>query len=205
MTDNDKKPTLEEIATRDLKDEFYQTVVGSNRGQDVSLYGALGKQGAEAAYEVLMNGDRVRKMIDGDYQTRLQIGKNRGLVGQPNRLTPYDVSFKIAEQIEQDKAILTLGELEGIVKGIDDGFEFVVPKKLRGMKFYKLREKLAEKKSKGMDPSEQEVDAINSYQILTKAYDRAVTFKAIKAGDFADLNEAGREISERYEPKKKAA
>ena len=206
--DKDKKPTLEEIAKRDLQDEFYQGIVGSNLGQDVSQYGELGKQGAEAAYETLMDGDKVRKIIGDDYQARLQKGKRLGIVGQPNRLTPYDVSSKIAEMLQNDRAILPLGDLEEIVKSIATGLEFSVPEKLRKYIPQKLYLKAGEAKASGEDGnglSEKEVDALNSYQILSQAYDRGVALRASQSGYFADLNQLGKQISEKYKPKEKSA
>lgn len=207
MTDNNKKPTLEEIAKRDLNDKFYQTVVGANLGQDVSQYGELGKQGAETTYETLMDGDRVRKMIDDDYQSRLQKGKRLGIIGQPNRLTPYDVSSKIAEMLNNDQAILTLGELEEIVKGVAPDVESI-PDVLKGYVPAKLHVKIAEAKEKEKPEdvlSEKEKYALIVYQELSKAYDRGLALMANRTGYFADINATLKQISKKYKPKKKAA
>jgi hypothetical protein len=64
--------------------------------------------------------------------------------------------------------------------------------------------KAAQKKEK-INPedalNEEEKDALNVYEFLSQAYNRGVALR--NCNYFADVNELGRMIKEKYEPKEK--
>ena len=198
-----------EHARLTLENKVFQNVLGSNNTRsNPFLYGQLGIQGAESSYLEAMNSKEANEVRTRLYSTKKEQGDRLGVYGEPS-VNNYDVSMDIIQQIESNKHILSLGELEGIVKGIagDLGYDFNVPNELKDYVPKNLIEKIqiaSLKAGKVVDPkevlSEQEFDALSVYQgILSQAYNRGVSLRT--ANYFGDLNGLGKQISEKYKPK----
>lgn len=211
MTKENKKAEQERIrkvAMGNLELGLFQNIAGSNSVQkNPFLYGQLGVQGAEDVYRNTMNGDQVRKLKDEEYNTKVKEGEALGIFGEPTYPTNYEASLKIAKILGESKMVLSLTDLEGIVKGVADGLEFKVPEDLSEYVPQELYSKVAKARASGEKEdglSEKEKDALIFYQILSQAYDRGIAYKAGKSGYFTDINEAAKKISEKYnKPKKK--
>ncbi len=199
MAKKNKAPTPVEQAVGILKDETYQTMVGSNLGQDVALYGTLGRDAVRQGYREVMNSDEVREIKDNDYQERLARGERNGIVGEPTPLTNYDVASNIAEMQAQSRRTINLGKLEEVVRGVaGDGFGFKVPAELRSFSFTQLAEKIAGKKNL----TKKEQEAFETFQLLEQEYNNSIAYNAIQTGRSTQLKAVGDELAEKYGRKK---
>ncbi|MEK6818959.1 MAG: hypothetical protein AABY10_03415 [Nanoarchaeota archaeon] len=205
-----------EHARKTLENKAFQGVVGSNNVRSNPLmYGELGIGSAQSTYEDVMNSSEANQVRTNLYKTKKAQGDNFGVYGEPS-VNNYDVSMEIIQQIETNKSILSLRDLEEIVKNIGEnmGYEFQVPDALKDYIPRELQEKIQMasiklaregKKIKAEDLidsvlDEKERDALAVYNgILSKAYDRGVSLKT--ANYFADINQLGKQISEKYRPK----
>jgi 6-pyruvoyl-tetrahydropterin synthase len=186
-----------ENAISNLEYTLYQNVLGSNQvKRDPFLYGQLGLNGAEQVYNSVMFSEEIEKRRKQEYIARLKEGEAYGVFGEPSYPTNYEISLKIARLIEESKMVIPLADLERIVKGLTNGLEFNVPAELSS---YTPQNLLI--KSQQSELNEQEKDALNVFGILSKAYNRAVSLRVASSGYFADLNEAVKEIIEKYKPK----
>ncbi|GIU68186.1 MAG: hypothetical protein KatS3mg001_036 [Candidatus Pacearchaeota archaeon] len=185
-----------ENAISNLEYELYQGVFGSNQVRNNPLlYGQLGLFGAEQKYTELMFSEEIERKRKEEYLSRLKEGKAFGVFGEPSYPTNYEISLKIAKILEESKMVVSLADLERIVRGLSNGFEFSVPTELASYTAESILSKPEENRT------EQEKDALNAFNILREAYNRAVSLKVASSGYFADLNEAGKEILEKYKPK----
>ena len=137
-------------------------------------------------------------MKDDIYKEKLEEGKKYGVYGEPIYPTNYDISLKIAQQVEEHKTLIPLKDLEEIVKKIAEGFDFSVPEQLKEITPIEILHKA----QKGAELNEYDKDVLMVYQMLSEVYNRAVALKISKEGYFSDFNEMGKKISEKYAPKK---
>ena len=213
MTEREQKPlTPREVARKTLESKLFQNIVGSNKVRtNPFLYGQLGVNGAEPTYDDSMSSDEVTKIRKEIYQERKKEGEGLDVYGEPSYPNNYDVSVKISREVENSKRLLSLKELEGIVKSVASGLDFSVPDEFKAYVPQELYEKhamaeIAKKTGKEAKPlSEKEKDALIIYQeILSKAYDRGIALNAAQSGYFADINALGKQFSEKYKkPEKK--
>ncbi len=212
-----KKPTARDIARKTLEDKALQHVLANNHIlENQASYGQIAVNGAKISYNEAMNSEKVRKIKDALYKEKLEKGRKLGVYGLPS-ITDYDVSTEVIEQIEENKSKLPLKDLEEIVKNIGNNFGYNLHKKFKLSKEIenyvpaKLEEKIqvaaieAAKKGKKISPKdvldEKEKYAWDVYQFLSQSYNHAVALSTCNY--FADLNELGRQIMEKYEPKEK--
>jgi hypothetical protein len=203
QTEEQEKIRKDQIANskKSLEDIVYQTVRGANSLRtDPFKYGQLGLNAGENAYEKFDQNEKIRKLKDEIYNERLSQGKSLGVYGEPIYPTNYDVSVKIAQQVEQHKTLIPLKDLEEIVKKLGFGFDFSVPEQFKEIAPIQIIQKTAA----GAALNEYEKDALAIYQMLSEAYDRSVALKIGKEGYFSDLNAMGKQISNKYAPKKEA-
>lgn len=207
-TDNQKEKPLtpREVAKKTLESKLFQEIVGSNKVKtNPFLYGQLGVGGADSTYNISMNSDEVTGIRNKIFQERKEEGEGLDVYGEPSYPNNYDVSVKMSREVENSKRLLSLKELEGIVKSVAEGFEFSVPNELKDYVPQELYEKYAKAEiakqtgKKAGELSEKERDALAIYQeILSKAYDRGIALKAASSGYFADLNAFGKQFAEKY-------
>ena len=208
LTPEQIREKQKEHARKTLESKVFQGVVGSNHVRsNPFLYGQLGVQGAESTYEGAMNSQEFNEIRTDLYKTKKAQEDKLGVYGEPS-VNNYDVNMNIINQVEENKAVLSLGELEGIVKeiGKDMKYNFEMPKELANYVPRELDEKIqlkSIKEGRRVKPeealNEQELEAMAVYQqILSPAYTRAVSLRT--ANYFADINQLGRQISEKYKP-----
>ncbi len=188
-------------AKKSLEDRVYQTVAGANHLKSQPfLYGQLGLSAGENAYNGFYGAEKLKKMRDEMFSQELEQGKRLGVYGEPIYPTNYEISKRIMSQIEEHKTVIPLKDLADIVKKTGQGFEFSVPDQFKGA----IPFEILSRASQGAKLNEIEQDALGIYQLLSQAYDRSVSLKTGKDGYFSDLNEIGRQISEKYKkPEKK--
>jgi len=160
-----------------------------------------------------MNTENAQKIKQSLYERAKEKGDRFGAYGRPS-ITDYDISVEILGQIEENKSRLPLKELGEIVKSIagNYNYDFNVPKELSDYVPLELQEKIqkaaikATEEGKEIDTreinkilSEKENDALQVYQLLSQAYNRAVSLGTCNY--FADMNELGNQITEKYKPK----
>lgn len=211
-----KKPTPRDIARKTLEDTVLQGVLSVNHIQeDPYLYGQLAFNGAKNSYNEAMNSEKIREIKSALYKEKMKKGRELGVHGLP-RIDDYDVSTAVIQQLEENKLKLSLKDLEEIVKNIagNSGYNFELPKELGDYVPLELQEKMQkaaiESAEKGKKISledmnavlnEEEKYALKAYKFLSEAYNRKVSLST--ANYFADLNELGKEIMEKYPPKDK--
>lgn len=211
MTEKNKEPTQREIAISTLENKALQGVLSNNQIlENQSKYGDLAVNAAKNAYSEAMNSKEAREFKDALYKQKLEKGRKNGVYGMPS-IDDYDVSTAIIDQLNENKRVLSLGDLEGIVKnlGKDSGYDFEVSKKIKKYVPAKLQEKMeiaaikAKYKKKEIDPrdvlNEEEKYALDVYEFLSESYNRGVALKTCNY--FADLNKLGEMIKKKYEPK----
>lgn len=209
--ENKRQPTQRDIAISTLENKVLQDVLSNNQIlENQSLYGTLAVNGAKNTYREAMNSEEARAFKDVLYEKKLANGKKKGVYGMPS-IDDYDVSTAIIDQLNENKRILSLGDLEDVVKnlGQSSGYDFEVSEKIKKYVPAKLQEKMeiaaikARYEKKEIDPrdalSEEEKYALDVYEFLSLSYDRGVALKACNY--FADLNKLGKKIKENYEPK----
>ena len=213
-----EQPTQKEIeeerikvARKTLESKVLQGVLGSNQIlKNQALYGQLAVNGTENTYNETMNSEELKKIKDDLYKEKKEKGDNLGVYGEPS-ITNYDVSAEIIHQLEENKLRLPLKDLEEIVKSIagNYNYDFEVPKELSDYVPLELQEKMQKatieslEKGEKINPedalNEKEKDAFNVYKLLSQAYNRGVSLST--GNYFADLNELGKKITEKYKPK----
>jgi hypothetical protein len=218
MTNTQKELTPEEarelgikVARKTLEDKVLQSVLGSNQIlKNQALYGQLAAGGAEKTYDEIMNSKKIKEIRDNLYKEKKERGDALGVYGEPS-INNYDVAAEIIEQLGQSKLRLPLKDLGEVVKSIakNYNYDFEVPKELGDYVPSELQEKIqraaikAAQEGKKIKPEDalnaKEKDAFNVYQLLSQAYNRGVSLKTCNY--FADLNELGKEIMEKYKPK----
>ena len=211
MTEKNKKPTAREIARKTLENKVLQGVLGSNQIKtNPFLYGQLAVDGAENTYNEIMNSEKVKEIKDGLYKQNKKRGDMLGVYGEPS-ISNYDVSVEILQQLEENKSRLPLKDLGELVKSIagNYNYDFEVPKELGDYVPLELQEKMqiaaikSAQEGKKIKPegvlNEKEKDALKVYELLSQAYNRGVSFGTCNY--FADVNELGKKIMEKYKPK----
>lgn len=216
-----EKPTQREIemdrikhARKTLENIALQGVLSSNQiMKKQALYGQLAVNGTENTYNETMNSEEVKKVRDNLYKEKKEKGDALSVYGEPS-ISNYDVSAEIIQQLEENKPRLPLKDLGEIVKSIagNYNYDFEVPKELSDYVPLELQRKMQEaaikaaEKGKKISPedmnavlNEKENDALEVYQFLSQAYNRGVSLRTCNY--FADLNELGAAIKEKYEPK----
>lgn len=200
-----ERSTQRGIARKTLENKVLQGVLGSNQiRKNQFLYGQLAVDGAENTYNEIMNTEEVKEVKDGLYKEKKEKGDMLGICGEPS-ITNYDISLEIIEQLEENKSRLPLKDLGEIVKNIagNYNYDFEVPKELSDYVPLELQIKLIKSKHENKKPedvlTEKEKDALKVYQFLSEVYNRGVSFGTCDY--FADLNELGKKIMEKYKPK----
>ena len=207
-----KQPTARDIARKTLENKVFQGVLGSNQIlENQALYGQLAVSGSKNNYGEYMNSEGVQKIRKELYNQKKEEGDSLGVHGFPS-VNDYDVSSAIIKQIEENKSRLSLKDLGEVVKNMagDYKYDFEVPKDLMDYIPSELQEKIniaaykAMKDGKKINPqdalNEKEKDAMNVYQLLSKSYNRGASLS--NCDYFADLNEMGKMIIEKYASKK---
>jgi len=218
MTSTNKELTQEEIekkrrevARKTLENKVLQGVLGSNQiRKKPFLYGQLAVNGAEDTYNEVMNSEEVKEIRNDLYKKVKEKGDGLGVYGEPS-ISHYDVSVEILQQIEENKLRLPLKDLGEIVKSIagNYNYDFEVPKELSDYVPSELDKKIqgaiikSAQEGKKIKPedvlNEKEKDALEVYQFLSQAYNRGVSLRTCNY--FADLNELGKKIMEKYKSK----
>ena len=207
MTSNEeaiKKMRKKQIANskKSLEKIVYQKVTGANQLKSNPFeYGQLGLSAGEKTYKEFHDDVEIKKIKDEIYKEKLEHGKALGVYGEPIYPTNYDVSIKIAEQVEEHKTLVPLKILEEIVKNLakDFDFRFSVPEQLKEMSAVEI----LMKKQRGAKLTEQENDALSVYKILSDSYNRAVALKIGKRGYFADINAFSEQLAQKYKKPEK--
>lgn len=204
-----KQPTARDVAISTLENKVLQGVLGSNQiMKNQAEYGKLAVNGTENTYNETMNKKEVQEFKDVLYKEKKKEFDKYDVFGFPS-INDSDVSLAIIRQIEENKKMLPLKDLEKIVKNLGEGYDFKLSKEIENYVPAELEEKIqvaaieAAKKRKKISPEdvldEKEKYAWDVYQFLSQSYNRGV---ALGTGNyFADLNELGRQIIEKYEPK----
>jgi len=206
-----KQPTPREIekkrrefAISTLENKVLQGVLSGNQIlENQSLYGQLAVNGAENTYDKAMNSEEAREVRDNLREKAQEKGDQLNVYGRPS-IGDYEVSTEILQQLEENKLRLPLKDLGEIVKSIagDYKYDFEVPKELSAYVPLELEMK---RQMAEINPenalTEKEKDALKVYQFLSEAYNRGVSLRT--SNYFADLNELGKKIMEKYKPKDK--
>lgn len=226
MGDNEEavKKAREEIrirARKTLENIDFQNIVGGGEVMNhQALYGQLALPGGRNAYETGMYSESAI-----DIRRRLQKEKQEeadrlGTYAKPS-INDYDVEVDVIMQINENKAQLSLGDLEGIVQGVAGkfGYKSEVPEVLKAYVPAEIQRKIQkramEKTFEGVEeidaekianevltPDEKDALAIYS-SILSPAYTRGAALKAVNY--FIDINKLGQRMSEKYRPAEKTS
>ena len=192
-----------------LEWKLLQDSVGSNLVRnEQGAYGTFGVQAAEETYKQTMHGEDGQKEKSKLYEQKEQEGKQLGVFGEPT-VTNYDLSIKLAKQLEEVMSMAKLYELEEHAKNIVSNLEFEVPEELKNYSKAELIDKVIRGSGDDFDGildsskldatlNETEKDAFMMYQTLSELYKRGCAVNASQANYFADLSEQGKSIVEKY-------
>ena len=204
MTD---EQTREEIIRQghreNLADIFNRKVVGSNHVlKNQHLYGSLGSQSAESAYESVFSGEEAQRLRQEAHDGTRQEWDRLGVYGEVPYLTNGQLSAQRLRMVQESMAMLSLGDLLEETSSIagEHGFDYEVPEQLREYTYFGIQQKILEAKGNMSVLSEDEQAAYAVYQELSNAYRRGAGFSIIKGHSFDDINSNLRKIFERYNP-----
>ena len=183
-----------------LEYTLLQDAVGSNLVRnDPFLYGKIGQQSAESIYHKSMYNEDAAKEKAQIKNLKLAQGKKLGVFGEPT-VTDYDLSMKLAEQLEFTLQDARISELYDHVKSIGAEINSEVPEELKNYSLNELAQKSANAQGQ-IDPSkldEKEQAAYVLHENLSKRYKRALTEKASRGDYYADLDQEFNSILEAY-------
>jgi len=193
---NKEREKIRKMAISTLETQVFQQVLGSNQTQsNPYLFGRLGINGAEKTYQESLASEDAQKIRS----ELAQEGKKMGVYGLP---TDREVSIQIMRQIEDMKRLVSLEDLLKQIKGINSEIKIQVPDALKDYIPMELIQKA--QKAGGADKlNEKEQHALEMYQTLSGAYDRACGLKSIKGNYFAEFEKTSDAINEKYAPKEK--
>jgi len=219
MTPEEIRENARTVARKTLENIDFQNIVsGGEIMNNQTLYGELAATGGQEAYDKGMTSESVRDIRKILQKEKKEEAERLGTYARPS-ISDYDVEANVIGQVNENKLLLPLGDLEEIVKGISEGFgyEFEVPADLRDYNPQELQRKvqkvIREKVKKGetnVDPQkvakeildEKEIDAMAIYEgILSPAYTRGVALRAASRHYFTDFNTFGKRFIEKYKPK----
>jgi hypothetical protein len=204
---NEKDATDDRVRiVKTLESKLIQNAVGSNLVKtNPYLYaGQLGFQSAESVYAGILSGDEAKKEKDALYKERQGEGAQLGVFGEPAYPSDYDLSVKLARQLDEVLQLAKLSELEKAAKAVGAKLSFEVPKELQDYISVELMQKAIDKKTGKVDIkslSEKEQHAFMLYQTLSESYKRACALKTTQTNYFSDLDEQGKKIADFYKPK----
>ena len=204
-TEKQKTERLEEARAKNVKNtleyKLLQESVGSNLvKKDPWKYGQIGFQGAESVYNKSMSTEAAQKEKNKLYQTKKQEGDSLGVYGEPN-ITNYDLSVKLAKQLEEVLGMARVSELEKHAKSVGAKLEFEIPKELKD---YNQMDLVLKATNKGKEEfnveylNKSEKVAFGIHQILSEAYKSALAKNASQTDYFADINAQANEILNQY-------
>ena len=202
---DDKKEDRERIV-KTLESKFIQNSVGSNlvKTNPYIYAGELGYQSAESVYVQTMSGKEGKKEKEELYGLRKQEGESLGVFGEPAYPSDYDLSVRLAKQLNQIMEVAKISELEKAAKSVGAKLDFEVPAELRDYVSAELLQKAYDGKTgkvniKSLDEKEQHALAL--YQVIIESYKRACALRTTQTDYFVDLSEKGKRIVEMYKPK----
>jgi len=197
--------TRQGIVKQTLEYKLLQGAVGGNEVKaNPYLYGQLGLQGGEETYTQSMSSEEAENERKGMYAKKLEEKKQLEISEEAPYPTNYDIITKLKKQLGEVQRMAKLSELEEHAKAVGAELDFEVPEELKDYIQGEYLEKAITKDGK-LDPSklnDKEKDALKIYQILTDSYERAIGLKAAQTNYFADLNNLGKQIVDKYKPKK---
>ena len=198
------------IVKKTLDWKLMQDAVGSNivKTNPYLYTGQLGLQSANSIYDSAMISEDAQKERNAMHNARVEEYRKKGVSGEPAYPSSGDLSYKLMLQLDEVLAVSKLSELEKAAKSVGAKLSFEVPKELQNYSYANLQKELAkyadsEGKVDIKSLGEKEQHAIALYSVLSESYKRACALKATQANYFADLNETGRKITERYKPEEK--
>lgn len=211
-TEEEKAKEAEEARAlnvkKTLESKLMQNTAGSNAVlTNQSLYGTLGVQSAQSAYDGTMSSDEAQKERYRGYQENVDEYRRNGVFGEPAYPSNGDLSNRLIRQLNEVMGLAKLSELEKISKGVGAKLNFEVPEELKEYSRNDLIKK-AYDPEKGLDMNkfdDKEKHAFALYQVLSEAYNRACALKTAQSNLYGDLNEQGKRIADLYkkdEPKK---
>ena len=197
-TEEQKREGYRKNALDNLADAYFQEFVGFNeireRQKTGFYFGQAGSEIVENMYPSVMNGEGANKAKQRIYEERLE---KRGQLGIAEELpfpTNYDLSEKIISDIQSSFAVLNLGDIESIVKKIDNNLKFSVPNELRGISQMSLIPKLTN--GENLTPKEQY--AMNFMKLYAESYNENLAWKIIDGNRSNRFNEVGAKLVEEY-------
>ena len=209
-----KQPTPRDIARKTLENKVFQGILsGGQILNEQALYGQLAVNGAKDTYNNSITRPEAQEIRERLQKEKSKEADNLGTYARPS-ISDYDVEKDVIIQIEENKSKLPLKDLEKIVKNIagNSGYDFELPKELSNYVPLELQRKMQEaaikaaEKGKKISPedmnavlNEEEKYALKAYNFLSETYNRGVALSTTNY--FADLNELGKEIMEKYKPK----
>ena len=188
--------TKEDIARMNLEYKLYQGILGSNliRSNPTEL-GSRGLFAGESAYNSFMNSKEIQEEREKNYQSQQQEANSLGVFGDLPRESNTQSSYRIMKQLEEYKQVLSLKDLEKIVKLTSPGFKFNLPEDTKNLTAKDLMiKKYVEKK----ELSEVEEKALIAYTFLNEAYNDGIKLTVFNQHYFDELNMKSEQFAEKY-------
>ncbi len=184
-----------ENAKKTLSHKLYHEVLGNARvKQSSEKFSQLVNPGvADYQYESLNGNEEIQKDIEGRYNQEKEDIERYGLPGEARREDLNDYSLRIARSIGSNMQILTLNDLEKIVKDVS-GVKVEVPDAMKDHGIYSI----AGKSEKDLNNFEKGV--AQYYGLLNETFWKAVTLNSVNKQAYADVNAMAQDLGKKYNP-----
>ena len=187
-----------------LSSKFLQNVLGSNLTQNKDEWGEMGKIIGAQAYSKVTKDEKFLEEKQSIYDNKKREYEQLGVYGDPAISNP-DVSAKIMQQLEEVLTVATLEELGKYAKEIGAKIDFEIPEELKKYSKMEILQKHVDPKTGQLDPkklTEQDKFVMEYQEKLADIYKRACSVNTMDSNYFADLNQAGKQLTERYKDMK---
>ncbi len=169
-------------------------------------FGEIGAKAGRAGYAAFMTSDTANQYRKSLYTEKMEEASDLGTVAMPDYPTNYELERVAINLIGDASMMISLGDLEKIVTENKD-CKFKVPDKFKGLTVAQVQEKIqkkaAEAKNKGekYKPTEEENDAMVTYQTLMEGYNLGAAFKMVQGSYMNEINAVSTALNEKYKPK----
>ena len=213
MTPEELRAQQIKLDSMTLENAVFQNLMGSTDIlENQSLYGSLAVESAKSNYDGAMTSDEAGKARNKSYRGKKEEAKRLGIHATPS-ISDYDVEKEMRQQFTESRLRLPLGNLEAIVKKVAPNFKAGLPEELKSYVPGELHTKIAITQARNPQASEEEIlqsalnpvekDALAYSEILNRAYTRGAASRIVTSGYFTELNEAAKQISEKYKKPEK--
>jgi hypothetical protein len=212
------KETSEEQAKKEAEQKAYNDRLSTLKSLMVyagarelngesNKFGEIGAKAGKLGYATFVTSPEADKYRKAIYAGKMEEYNQSGTVAMPEYATNYELEKMALALIDDASSRVKFSDLEKIVTESNKECKFKVPEKFKGLTAeqvqIKIKKKAEESKAKGekYKPSEEENDAMVTYQTLMEAYNLGAAFKMVQGYYMNGVNQTSEVLNEKYKPK----